>query len=58
MAYRWLFYEWTNKVMNTERVKKVCGKWNPRRKFYVWYILLREKEVELTDEYRKYKKGL
>ena len=26
MAYRWLFYEWANKVMNTESVKKVCGK--------------------------------
>ena len=26
MAYRWLFYEWTNKVINTESVKKVCGK--------------------------------
>ena len=44
--------------MNTESVKKVCGKWNPRRKFYVWCILLREKEVWLTDEYRKCKKGL
>ena len=26
MAYRWLFYKWTNKVLNTESVKKVCGK--------------------------------
>ena len=24
----------------------------------MWFILLREKEVWLTDEYRKYKKGL
>ena len=45
MAYRWLFYEWTNKVINTESVKKVYGKWNPREKFCVWYIVLREKEV-------------
>jgi len=44
--------------MNTESVKKVCGKWNPRRKFYMWYILLTEKEVWLTDKYRKCKKGL
>ena len=26
MAYRWLFYKWTNKVLNTESVKKVCVK--------------------------------
>ena len=31
MAYRWLFYEWTNKVMNTESIKKVCGKLNPKK---------------------------
>ena len=29
-------------------VKKVCGKWNPRRKFYVWYILLREKKRNMA----------
>ena len=22
MAYRWLFYEWTNKMMNTKSIKK------------------------------------
>ena len=38
--------------------KKFYGKWNSRRKFYMWFILLREKEVWLTDEYRKYKKSL
>ena len=31
MAYRWLFYEWTNKVMNTQSVKK--GLWQVEESF-------------------------
>ena len=48
MAYRCLFYEQTNKVINTESVKKVCEKLDPKRKFYMWYILLREKEGNMA----------
>ena len=32
MAYRWLFYEWTNKMMNTESVKKGLWKVKPKKK--------------------------
>ena len=32
MACRWLFYEWTNKMMNTESVKKGLWKVKPKKK--------------------------
>ena len=32
MAYRWLFYEWTNKMMNTESIKKGLQKMRPKKK--------------------------
>lgn len=50
MAYRWLFYEWTNKVMNTESVKRFVEKCNSERKFYM--------RKKCTDKYKKYTKGL
>ena len=66
MAYRWLFYKWTNSVINTKSVKRFVKVKPKGKKFYVWYILLRQKEVQLTDgcsmnrqisdEYRKSKK--
>ena len=34
---------WKNKVMNTERDKKVCGKWTPRKQFCAWSGLTKVK---------------